>query len=239
MLNLAYEDNEVLVKQVNMAKLNFGILGPFIGKIANLVGYVRLGQPLLRSKPKKSKKKSVRSDAQKAVNLRFKLVKSFISDIGEFIHEGYRIDVAKTDRIPENGAASYLLMEAVKGEYPNFEMDYSKVLVSRGKLPKPLNPTVKLEGDTLKFSWDVDPKWGYELNRDQVMVLAYLPANGTADYSLSGARRKDGSEELKVGIRRQDEYDSRKDDFIEVYIAFVSDNRKRISNSVYIGRVVI
>ncbi|WP_316818576.1 DUF6266 family protein [Pedobacter nyackensis] len=222
-----------------MARLKYGILGPVLGKIANLVGYLRLGQPILRSKPKKPKKKKVRSDAQKAVNLRFKLVKSFISVIGEFIHEGYRLDVAKSDRIPENGASSYLLNEAVTGDYPNYEIDYSKVLVSRGRLQKPSNPTVKLEGNTLKFYWDVDPNWGYELNRDQVMVLAYLPTNGTADYSLSGARRKEGYEELKVGIVRQDQYDLKKDDFIEVYIAFVSDNRKRISDSVYLGSVAV
>lgn len=222
-----------------MARLKFGILGPLIGKIADLVGYVRLGMPLLRTKPKKTKKKKTRSDGQKAVNARFKLVKSFVSLIGEFIHVGYANDVAKTQRIPENGAVSYILREAVTGEYPNLQIDYSKVLVSRGRLPKPRNPNVELEGNILRFTWEVDPKWGYPLNRDQVMLLAYLPANHSTDYVLSGARRKDGADELEVSIRRQGQPGFKKDDFIETYIAFISDDRKRISDSVYVGRVTI
>ncbi len=222
-----------------MARMNFGILGPIIGKISNLVGYIRRGVPVVRTKPKKRRKKAKRSIAQQAVNLRFLMVKRFVAVISEFINVGYHLDVADTPKIPENGAVSYLLKEAVTGVYPDYEMDFSKVLVSKGKLPPPLNPTVKLDGDTLKFSWDVNPKWGYKLNRDQVMLLAYLPANNTAEYLLSGARRNEGGEELKVYLNPETNRNNKKDEYIETYIAFISDDRKKISDSVYVGRVSV
>lgn len=222
-----------------MASIKYGILGPIIGKISNLVTYIRYGVPVVRTKPKKKSKKAKRSIAQQAVNLRFLMVKKFVAVIREFINVGYQFDVADTPRIPENGAVSYLLKEAVTGVYPDYEMDFSKVLVSKGKLPVPLNPTVKLDGDTLKFRWTVDPKWSYKLNRDQVMLLAYLPANNTAEYLLSGARRNEGSEELKVSLVPKTNSNANKDEYIETYIAFISDDRKRISDSVYVGRVSV
>lgn len=222
-----------------MARMNYGILGPLLGKISNLVTYIRRGQPVVRTKPKQTGKKKERSIAQKAVNLKFLMVKRFVAVIDEFINVGYKIDVAGTPRIPENGALSYLLKEAVTGVYPNFKIDFSKVLVSRGKLLGPLNAAVKLEGDVLKFTWDVDRNWGYKLNRDQVMLLAYKPANDEADYLVSGARRKEGTEELKVSLRTKTDSNSVKDEFIETYIAFISDDRESISDSVYLGRVSI
>src|SRR5690606_3951713 len=102
-----------------------------------------------------------------------------------------------------------------------------------------LNAAVKLEGDVLKFTWDVDPNWGYKLNRDQVMLLAYKPANDEADYLVSGARRNEGIEELKVTLRTKTDSNSVKDEFVETYIAFISDDRNSISDSVYVGRVSV
>ena len=71
------------------------------------------------------------------------------------------------------------------------------------------------------------------------MLLAYKPANDEADYLVSGARRNEGTEELKVTLRTKTESNSLKDEFIETYIAFVSDDRNSISDSVYVGRLSV
>lgn len=214
-------------------------MGSLIGKLANTVGYERLGQSLVRMAPRKTKKKKPRSDAQKAVNLRFKIVKSFIAEIGEFVNVGFRQDVAGTTKIPENGAVSYNIKHAVMGEYPNLALDYSKVLVCKGKLPGPVNAAVELDGNILKFKWDVNPDWSNKLKRDQVMMLAYLPATDRASYWLSGARRSAGADELQAPIERLAQGQAVKDQFIETYIAFVSDDRQSISDSVYLGRIAV
>ncbi|WP_448103900.1 DUF6266 family protein [Pedobacter panaciterrae] len=222
-----------------MARLKSGILGPMTGKLAYLVGYERLGQPVLRMKPKKRKKKKPRTDAQKAVNLRFKIVNLFISAINDFTNVGFKLDVAGTTKTAQNGASSYNIREAVIGEYPHLELDYTKVMISKGELPCPINPKVELENNVLTFKWHVDPLCGYPLNRDQVMMLAYLPANNTVRFVLSGARRNAGTDTLLVHLEKGDSEQSKKDDVIETYIAFISDDRLSISNSVYVGRIEV
>jgi len=128
-----------------MAKLNNGILGPLIGKLANVVGYIRLGQPVVRMVPKKLKKKKIRTEAQQAVNLRFKIVKSFISKVKTFVAVGFKLEVAGTTKIAENGAVSYNIKNAVIGEYPDLTLDFAKVMISKGHLPAPLNPIVEMQ----------------------------------------------------------------------------------------------
>lgn len=41
---------------------------------------------------------------------------------------------------PYNAATSYHLGNALMGIFPDYEIDYSKVMVSQGKLPGALNP---------------------------------------------------------------------------------------------------
>ena len=223
-----------------MARLKSGILGPIIGKLANLVGYIRRGQPVIRTKPKKKrKKKGPRSDAQKEVNLRFKIVNSFISVVNDFTNVSFKQDVAGTTKIAQNGAASYNIKRAITGKYPDLRLDYPKVLVSKGTLPPPENPTVEFEGNILTFKWDVVPNSDYRLNRDQVMMLAYMPANNKANYVLSGARRTEGTDTMEVHVQKKDWGQFVKDNVIETYIAFISDDRQRISDSVYVGQIVL
>lgn len=69
------------------------------------------------------------------------------------------------------------------------------------------------------------------------MMLAYLPANNTTWFVLSGARRNAGTDTLLVHLEKGDRGQSKKDDVIETYIAFISDDRLSISDSVYAGQI--
>lgn len=222
-----------------MAKLNKGILGPIIGKLANVVGYIRLGAPVLRMAPVTRKKKKTRTEAQQAVNLRFKIVKSFIAKVNTFISVGFKLEVAGTTKIAENAAVSYNIKNAVVGEYPDLALDYAKVMISKGRLPAPSNPRVELQGNFIKFKWDVDADWAYKLKRDQVMMLAYLPANERTYYSLSSARRSVGEDLLEIRTMAVARGSAKRDDVIETYMAFISDDRQSISDSVYAGKITL
>jgi hypothetical protein len=106
---------------------------------------------MIRMSPRKTKKKKPRRDAQKAVNLRFKLVKSFISLTTQFTNVGFRLVALGTTKIAENEAVSYNLKNAVTGTFPDFKLDFTKVLLSRGELPPPEGATVTLQDNLLKF----------------------------------------------------------------------------------------
>jgi len=220
-----------------MARLLEGIFGPIVGKLANTVGYVRKGQAVLRMSPAKPKKKKARTPAQQAVNLKFKLVKAFISVINGFTNVGFKLDVEGTTKIAQNNAVSYNIKDAIKGEFPDFELDYSKIIVSKGTLMPPLNPTVELEDNQLRIKWEVNPGLSRERRRDQVMMLAYLPVSKETSYVLSGARRTAGEDVLEIDYRKTDHYSQKKDTSIEVYVAFIADDRQSISDSVYAGRI--
>lgn len=215
-----------------MARLAEGLLGPFIGKVGNLVGYIRYGQSIVRINGHNPTKP--RSAAQRAVNEKFKVVMAFISPINNFINVSFRLDIIGTGKNPQNAAVSYNVMHAVKGTSPDFEMDYSKALVSKGDLPGAVNPAAELIAPgILKFKWDADVPEDWSRWNDKVMLLAYYPEAKQVYYVLSGAKRSKGEDVLEIeGLNN-----SLKDQAIETYIAFITDDRERISDSQYTGRI--
>lgn len=229
-----------------MARLKNGPFDAIIGKLGNLVGYVRLGQSLIRMKPHpKPKRNKKRTPAQKAASEAFAVVSRFVTPINRFINIGFKLDIVGTARVARNAAMSYNA-PAVTGEYPDQVFDYTKGIVSAGKLMGPENPAAVLnEYDpatqtcSLKFSWEVDRDWSYTRGRDQVMMLAFFPETGKATWCLSGARRFEGSDVLPVGISFDNNFGRKKHNYIETYMAFIADDRESISNSVYTGKIIL
>lgn len=113
-----------------MARNKWGPLGPFIGKIGPLIGYVRRGTPVTRALPHKSTKP--RSNAQKASNSAFSLVMKFAPPINDFISFGFHPATKGLGAIPQNAFTSYLRTHAIAGEYPDLYIDCSRVLVKYG-----------------------------------------------------------------------------------------------------------
>lgn len=229
-----------------MAILKNGIFGPVVGKLGNVVGYIRMGQALVRAQPrKKSKKNKKRTPAQMAASSAFALVSGFVTPINQFINEGFKLDTAGTARVPRNAAMSYN-MAAVTGQYPEQTFDYAKGIVTAGKLNAPENalailseydPTEKRS--SLQFSWAVDPTETFLRNRDQVMMLAFYPETRSANFCLSGARRNEGTDLLIIHPNYEHEGTKIKQTYVETYVAFIADNRESISKSVYTGRIFL
>lgn len=220
-----------------MARLKNGIFGKIVGKIANLITYERLGENVARMKPVKPKHPKKRTPAQQAVNIRFSLIKSFVAAGKDFIHVSFAADVKGSTKIPENGAVSYNLKHALVGEFPDFRIDFEKVLVSKGKLPMAEEPAVVLEEKKLKFSWSTDHIPNYQRGRDQVMMYAYFADSNKTESITSGARRLQGHDELDISYFMQNSAHVTKNTSAEVYMAFISDDRKAVSDSIYLGNV--
>ena len=225
-----------------MARLKNGLSGPMVGKLGNHVGYVRLGQALVRMKSSRTEKKK-RTPAQKAASNAFSVVSKFITPINVFLNVSFKHYVVGTGQIPRNAGMSFN-SAAVYGEYPDQQFDYSKGIVAVGNLPLAENPVAELfEYDepnfkaVLKFNWDVNPLWEDCLKRDQVMLLAFFPETGHADWSLSGARRNEGADLLQINPKIGLKSGRFEAHFVETYMAFISDDRMNISNSIYCGRI--
>lgn len=213
-----------------MATLKNGILGPIEGPVARVTGYIRLGVPVLRTKPD-PKIVRVRSEKQIAVNNRFSFAMKFVKPATPFLNVGFSLSRAQ-GQTAHNVAVSNVL-RAVAGENPDFHFNYEDILVADGSLQEAMNPSVELSTlRTLQFSWEEPENQSYQRSQDQVMLLAYYPEEGIAFYTTSGARRRAGQETLQVCSGKPGQV-------FETYIAFISDDRKKISKSTYTGQIVI
>jgi hypothetical protein len=218
------------INAIKMATLKNGILGPMQGPVATVTGYIRLGVPVLRKKPEPNPLK-VRSEKQIAANNRFGFAMKFVKPATPFLNVGF--SVCRGQGQTAHNIAVSKVLNAIAGENPNFHFKYENIIVSDGTLQKALNPRVEMATPrTLRFSWEEPEKQTYQRSQDQVMLLAYLPDEETAFYTTSGARRTTGQEVLEVCSGQPGQV-------FETYIAFISDDRKKISRSTYTGQVII
>lgn len=219
-----------------MGSVTGGPFGTFVGKVGYVVGYIRLGKPWVRNAPKKSNKP--RTQGQREVNQKFQMGRALISHLQEFINVGFRLAAEGTGKTAQNVATSWNINHAITGLHPNCILDYSQVLLSQGDLPIAARPEVEYVYPCLKFKWEVPEDLEMKYARDQVMMLAYHPSGKMAS-TLSGNRRKVGEDELYISPRADGGNVHPEDDFVETYIAFISDDRRAISDSIYTGRVYL
>ena len=110
-------------------------------------------------------------------------------------------------------------------------MDYSKVLVSRGSLYKPISGTTEIEDDEVSVAWDVN----YSGNGSYSDMSTILLFNPDKNESIIDAEVTDRAEGF-ASIAYKDQW---KGDEIEVYLMFTSEDGKLVSDSLYLGQVLI
>lgn len=208
-----------------MGILRNGIAGNYSGKIGNLVFYVRNGKQVVRTTGKMTKPPT---EGQLKNRKELKVVIDFLKPIKEFINAGFALAAKGTTKIPHNLAVSHNKRYALQGIYPDVEMDYTKVLVTQGKIPDVSDCNVELTAEGLHFTWTCTNNLNWPRDSDQVMLLAYFPVLEKAIYQLAGVKRLVCAETLSIGTGMLNEY-------MEVYISFVSADRKAITNSIYLG----
>ena len=209
-----------------MATYKKGILGVFSGKVGTVVGSSWKGISYMKSLPKTSGKKP--SQLQVDQRLRFTLVANFLRPIQAIIRIGY--GTVTGNLTTNNAAVSYHLSSAVLGDAPNFEIDYPKVIFSRGELPGPALPAlVAAAGGELNFSWTDNSTANLAQATDRAVLLVYCPAtkefvfDNTATRSLAGATMT-----LPPNFVGET---------LHAWMAFFATNDKQVSTSVYLGTV--
>lgn len=214
-----------------MALFKGKIFGKMRGKIGGMVLYERKGVVVGRSLPDIKKP---RSKAQLAQQQKMTMISPILNAASDFIKVGFA-GIAKKDKNPtaNNFAKSYNLSAAIKGIYPEQEIDYPSVLLTNGTLDPAYLPTAVVEGKGIRFRWAIDPAGKNYNQKDIVMVLVYSPELRRAEFSLSGNRRASLMEELLPlnpykwkGMK------------LYAYISFVKSDLKEISKSVFVGELV-
>lgn len=217
--------------------MKFGTFGPFTGRIGQLVGYMRRGQLVARARPHPSNKPATLK--QLSSRKQFSMAMQFVSPIKDFVSYSFHPETKGTPKIPQNAATSYFRTLAIQGEYPDYWIDFSKVMMSKGDLPVPVNASVALSGNLLTFKWDGVPQRGNTRNEDQVMLLAYLPDTRNAAFVVGGPGRSAGEAVLEIFPQMGNAAGNGNDTVAETYIGFISNDREQVSDSVYLGKVYL
>ncbi|MFK7004249.1 hypothetical protein BWK63_07425 [Flavobacterium covae] len=208
-----------------MGKIGRGILGGVSGKVANVVGSRWKGIDYIRAKPQSVA--NPRTLSQVNQRTKFALVLRFLQPNLNFIKIGYKNYAVKKSQF--NSAMSYILNNAIIGVSPDFEIDYSLALLSRGNLTGALNPVYDLTtSGQVQFSWDDNSTDGNALPTDKVMVVAYNPIKGESVYLSGGATRADLSQTVIIP-------NSYAGDELQLFISFMNAEETQLSNSIYIG----
>ncbi|MDH2208734.1 DUF6266 family protein, partial [Empedobacter sp. GD03644] len=134
-----------------MAEIKKGILGGFSGKVGTVVGVNWRGKDIIRSLPKKSKKRP--TDLQLMQQIKFKKVIGFLQPIRPVLNLYFGNRVGLKSRY--NIATSYTLSNALDmvNDLPVIVLE--RVLVSKGDLVGFLQPTIDTAGgDTFQMNWE-------------------------------------------------------------------------------------
>lgn len=113
-----------------MAKIDEGILGPFSGKVGEVIGSSWHGISYIKSQP--AVFHDAKSPAQLAQWMRMQVAHQFVKSIKNVITIGHRYVAG--EQIPYNKAVSYIIKNAIVGEYPDMGIAPNMVMVSQGNL---------------------------------------------------------------------------------------------------------
>ena len=220
-----------------MATLKAGQVGIFNGKIGTVV--VSKWKQLLVGRGAPGKRTKPGTATQMDQQSRFALITNFIAIIGNVIKIGYK-DKAVGNYSAHNMAVRYHLANAVTGVFPDYEIDYPKVVVSSPStirdIDAPLNPElVEGEGNSLILNWEVLDR-GFEAEEkavrdtDMMAILAYDVTNQRVYFFRNLAQRSSLTHTFISRSIFQNKV-------LAAYVFFISADGKTVSKSEYTGMI--
>ncbi len=213
-----------------MAKNLKGILSAISGRLGPIVGGTWKGIPYLRMTPKSNGQPKKQSSKQMAHRAKFVYLTKWLKPFHAYVTLGFKNMAEGTTEI--SAAFSYNFKAALLGEYPNFEIDYARVMISLGKLPNMYLPHLSLMApDRIRIDWQLNPPHENASYDDQLMVVVYSRQGKLVDGMMGGTKRTQKTCTFVFDERMAGHE-------LDVYVSFWSINGRNVSNSQYLGRTV-
>jgi len=212
-----------------MARNSNGIFGNFIGTIGPVTGFTRNGKNIVRTSTSsvKDQRTPLQLAQRQKINICTRFVKVF-SGTG-FLNKSF--PAYGHTGTGYNRATSTLMSRALTGIYPNIQLNYQQVLISRGRLPGAQDAKATIKKGVIQFSFVDNSTDGIAAADDNVVLVAYVPDLQQAIFTLYSGFRKDRKASLNVSAF--------KGHAVETWIGFLSADEKDASDSVWAGRVVM
>lgn len=212
-----------------MGIIKNGILGGFSGKVGTVVGACWKGIDYMRALA--TSIVNPKTPAQLEQRAKFSLIIAFLRPLTAFLRLGFKSAALHMSAF--NAAMAYNVKNAIKGLYPNFEIDYPKVRLSQGPLPGALNPeAASTVAGQIDFTWDDNSDAADAMPDDQVFFVVYSPTTQKAATLIGGATRETGADSITVpaaftGLQ------------VQCYIGFTNASESEFSDSTHCGAVIV
>jgi hypothetical protein len=208
-----------------MGRITKGILGGFSGTVGTVIGGSWKGIDYMRSQP--SRRSASSTQRQLEQRMKFSLITKFQATMNGLLNESFRSYAVRMTGA--NSALSYNIRNAITGTYPDFEIDYSLALVSRGDLPNAQNPAAGVgAGAVVAFEWTNNAGTGKAANNDLAVLVVYCPAKQACAW-LEGGERQD--EEASITVSNF------AGEVVQTWIAFFSADGRETSTSIFTGQL--
>lgn len=222
-----FESNFITTKSIIMGTFSKGILGGFSGKVGPVVGSSWKGIDVMRSMP--NKKKGTSSVAQLDQQLKFSIGMQFMQPMTELVNVTF--NNYATDQTAFNAAFSYTLKNAIAGKTPDYVIDYSKALLSKGTLPNATAPAASATNKAVFFTWTDNSGIGNAAATDSAIMVIYCKELNAAIFTWKGGMRSDSAAQLDVsGFTGKT---------VATWLGFLSANGSDVADSIYTGEVLV
>jgi len=203
-----------------MAHIRKGILGGFSGKVGTVIGSSWRNTSYMRSLPKNVR--NPQTLGQRTQRAKFALVVALMRPLVAVLRIGWKLQAKHQSAY--NAATAYTLANAIVGEFPNLQIDYAKVMISRGNLTALETPTAASGGGKITVSWDNNSGIGNAQATDKLLLAFVNPAKNETVLRFNETERSE--ESFDINLTRW------VGDKIHIYVGFASDNGKEVSDSI-------
>ncbi len=211
-----------------MGIIRQGALGGFKGKAGAVIGSSWKSIDYIKGLYKKRSKPA--SEEQMIQQARFLTIAKFLMPITPLLKLGFG-HINSDKMTPSNAALQLNIKQAVSGSYPNFELDYSKVLIASGSYIGGGTTAASVAAGLLSVDWSSELNALYDSKADdQVYILLYQP---TADEFMTPAvapTRAEGTVDIQIPTHLLGAKG-------HVWIFFADRKMTKVSRSSYLGEL--
>ena len=173
-----------------------GINGPFSGKAGSVIGSNWKKVSYIKGLHKKSLKKA--KPGQIGQRTRFKQMTDFLAPLSAVMELGFSKEDTRY-MTAYNFGMSYNLKWAFKETDGNNEIDFSRIVISRGNLPKPSDARAELRPDVgFIISWSPDVRTSTVCAEDKATIVLFNAETIVHVTNLGQAQRGDGQAIINV-----------------------------------------
>lgn len=173
-----------------------GILGPFSGRVGNVVGTFWKGRCVMRIRA--ASYNDANTAAQQEQRLKWRLVTSFVKAHSQFIRLGF--GAADQSLTPFNCALRENLKTAITGAFPDIALNPSKVVLSQGNLAPLALAEAVAEGPAINLTWTPEMNNENSFSEDKIYVSLIDDESGDVELFPAVATRSEVGVSLVSGL---------------------------------------